>query len=83
MCADGIAATWRWLSLTYMSLLFLVAVAITSELSRFVSIESRSILLMFLALSGVFVRFSTLAGNEMLSWLMLGWIVMAYVFHER
>lgn len=81
--ADGIAATGRWLSLAYMSLVFLVAVAISRELSRFISVESRSILLIFLALSGVFVRFSTLAGNEMLSWLILGWIVMAYVFHDR
>ncbi|MBL0060407.1 MAG: hypothetical protein IPP40_02645 [bacterium] len=81
--ADSIAIIGRWLSLAYMVLLLLVAATIFNELGRAVSSESRSIFIIFLALSGVFVRFSSLAGNEMLAWLMFGWIIMAYLSHER
>lgn len=81
--SESIAAIGRWLSLLYMVLAFTLAVSILNELGRLASSASRAVFLIFIALSGVFVRFSTLAGNEMLAWLMIGWIVLAYLNHER
>ncbi len=81
--ARGIAEVGRWLSLLYMTFLLLVAASISSELGRSVSETSRAVFLILLSLSGVFVRFSSLAGNEMIAWLLIGWIVWAYLSHQR
>ncbi|MCB1059566.1 MAG: hypothetical protein KDB65_05005 [Calditrichaeota bacterium] len=78
-----VALVGRALSLLFMLLLFLVGIKITSVLGRGLDVRTTSLFAVFLALSGVFVRFSTQAGNELLAWLAIGWMTWAYLEHER
>ncbi len=61
-----------------MALMFtwIVVLAITNDLKS-TQLQSRSIFIIsFIALSGVFVRFSTQAGNEAMAWLFAGLVIL-------
>lgn len=81
--SHSVAMAGRALSLLFMLLLFLIGMELISILGRSISANSAALFAVFLSLSGVFVRFSTQSGNEILAWLCVGWMTWAYLEHER
>ncbi len=81
--SQAVAEVGRWLSVLFMFVTIAVAMRILASLGKAVSNRTAALAIIFLALSGVFVRFSTLSGNEMLAWLIVGWLAWAFVEHER
>jgi branched-subunit amino acid transport protein AzlD len=80
---QAVAYVGRALSLAIMLLLFLIGMKIVSALGKQISSQSAALFAIFLSLSGVFVKFSTQAGNELLAWLCAGWLTWAFIEHER
>jgi len=74
----GVAKVGRWLALIMFGILLVTAWKIGAGLNSDLSAIAIPFAI-FLLLSGVFVRFSTLAGNESAAWLMAGLIVLSYL----
>lgn len=79
----AVAMTGRLLSFACMLLVIIVGLKILDALGKSISIVTRINAILFLVLSGVFIRFSTLAGNEMLAWLMSGCVILAFLKYRQ